>query len=251
MTARPKDAPGALWSRPQPARREQPPLSRRQIVAEALAILDGNGIEALSMRKLGARLNAGATSMYTHVANKEELLALVVDEVFGEIPLLDADGSRRPDAWREAVAEYAAGMRAAILRHPWMVSVIGDVGMVYFGPSWMRLSEAVLTLLEESGFGLAEANDAMGAVVGYTIGAAGVEAAWLSELARHGRDEQEWMDQLLPAVVDATRDYPRLHRVYTTQVPQEMSDGRESGFANGIRLILDGIEVGRRTRQVT
>ncbi|MDH6703463.1 AcrR family transcriptional regulator [Kitasatospora sp. MAA19] len=251
MTARPKDAPGALWSRPQPARREQPPLSRRQIVAEALAILDGNGIEALSMRKLGARLNAGATSMYTHVANKDELLALVVDEVFAELPLPATGDAQRPDAWREAVAECAEGVRSVILRHPWMVSVIGDVGMVYLGPSWMRLSEAVLTILEESGFGLAEANDAMGAVLGYTIGTASVEASWLRALARHGREEQEWMDQLLPAVIDATKDYPRLHRLYTTQVRQEISDGRDSEFTGGIRLILDGIEAGRRTRQET
>ncbi|MFE6049598.1 TetR/AcrR family transcriptional regulator [Kitasatospora sp. NPDC056446] len=233
----------SLWTRPQRPRREQPALSREQIVAEALALLDSDGIEALSMRKLGARLNAGATSLYTHVANKDELLALVVDQVFSELPLPTTDAAGGdPKVWRAAIEECAESLRDVILRHPWMVSVIGDVGMVYFGPSWMRLSEAFLALLESSGLDLAEANEAMGVVIGYTIGTATVEAAWLSALAKRGRDEQEWMDQLLPAVVEATKDHPRLHRLYTTEVDREIAAGRGTAFSNGVRMILDGIE---------
>ncbi|MFJ9456546.1 TetR/AcrR family transcriptional regulator [Kitasatospora sp. NPDC101447] len=247
MAAKPEDGTSGiptLWTRPQRPRREQPALSREQIVTEALALLDSDGIEALSMRKLGARLNAGATSLYTHVANKEELLALAVDQVFAELPLPEttATPGDDPKVWRTAVEGCAEGVRAVILRHPWMVSVIGDVGMVYFGPSWMRLSEAFLTLLETSGLDLADANEAMGVVIGYTIGAATVEAAWLSALAKRGREEQEWMEQLLPAVVEATKEHPRLHRLYTTQVDQEIAAGRDTAFLSGVRLILDGIE---------
>ncbi|MFJ4591272.1 TetR/AcrR family transcriptional regulator [Kitasatospora sp. NPDC088861] len=247
MTARSKGVPGTPWSRPERPRREQPALSRTQIVAEALAILDGDGIEALSMRKLGARLNAGATSMYTHVANKDELLALVVDEVFGKIRIptvTDTD----PADWRTTLAECAASTREVVLRHPWMVSVIGDLGLVYFGPNWMRLSEALLTFLDAAGFTPTEANDAMGALLGYVIGTASVEAAWLSALARQGRDEQGWMDELVPAVIEATRDFPRLHHLYTTEVGSATDGGRDSGFTNGVRLILAGIEATRQDR---
>ncbi|MFD8750445.1 TetR/AcrR family transcriptional regulator [Kitasatospora sp. NPDC059577] len=251
MAAKPEDGTSGiptLWTRPQRPRRDQPALSREQIVTAALALLDNDGIEALSMRKLGARLNAGATSLYTYVANKDELLALAVDQVFAELPLPEptgADGSNTggdPKVWRAAIEEVAEEVRAAVLRHPWMVSVIGDVGMVYFGPSWMRLSEALLALLEDSGVDLVDANEAMGVVMGYTIGAATVEAAWLSTLAKRGREEQEWMDQLLPAVIEATKEHPRLHRLYTTQVDQEILAGRDSSFLSGVRLILDGIE---------
>ncbi|MBO0515534.1 TetR/AcrR family transcriptional regulator, partial [Streptomyces beijiangensis] len=84
MSAEKKQVP-SVWTRPQRRVREQPALSRDQIVTEALALLDDAGIEALSMRKLGTRLNAGATSLYTHVANKDELIELVVDLVYGEI----------------------------------------------------------------------------------------------------------------------------------------------------------------------
>lgn len=255
MTAKSEDTPpehrtgpqpgiASPWNRPQ-KRRPQPALSREQIVAEAFALLDAEGIDALSMRKLGARLNAGATSLYTHVANKEELLALVVDHVFGELPLARAEGAEDPAVWRAVIVECTEGMRAAVVRHPWMVTVMGDVGMVYLGPNWMRLSEALLALMEAAGFGLAEANDVMGVVVGYTIGTASVEAAWLSALSRSGRGEQEFLDQLLPAVVEATRTHPRLHRLYTTQVPDEIKAGRDSGFLRGLNVILDGIEARR------
>ncbi|MFD5461398.1 TetR/AcrR family transcriptional regulator [Kitasatospora sp. NPDC127059] len=234
------------WNRPQ-KRRTQPALSREQIVAEAVALLDSDGIEALSMRKLGARLNAGATSLYTHVANKDELLALVVDHIFGGLPLARAEGAEDPKVWRAAVIESTEAMRAAVVRHPWMVSVIGDVGMVYLGPNWMRLSEAMLVLMETAGFELGEANDVMGIIMGYTIGTATVEAAWLSALTKSGQDEQEFMDRLLPAVTEATRSHPRLHALYTTQVPDEVEAGRDSSFRRGIDLILDGIEA-RRSR---
>ncbi|MFD7592910.1 TetR/AcrR family transcriptional regulator C-terminal domain-containing protein [Kitasatospora sp. NPDC059812] len=247
MPARSKDAPGTPWSRPERPRREQPALSRAQIVAEALAILDSDGIEALSMRKLGARLNAGATSMYTHVANKDELLALAVDEVFGKI-WIPAVTDTNPADWRATVAECAGSVRQVILRHPWMVSVIGDLGLVYFGPNWMRLSEALLTFLEAAGFTPMEASDAMRALLGYVIGTASVEASWLSALARHGREEQGWMDELLPAIIEATRDFPRLHRLYTTDANGVTDGSRDSGFTNGIRLILDGIEATRQAR---
>ncbi|MET8543392.1 TetR/AcrR family transcriptional regulator C-terminal domain-containing protein [Kitasatospora sp. NPDC004799] len=236
------------WNRPQ-RRREQPALSREQIVAEAFALLDSDGIEALSMRKLAARLNAGATSLYTHVANKDELLALVVDQIFGGLPQPAAEGSEVPEVWRAKVMELAEGMRAAIMRHPWMVSVIGDVGMIYLGPNWMRLSETFLAVMETAGFDTGEANDAMSAVMGYTIGTACVEASWVTALARSGQDEQEWMNRLLPAVIEATKEFPRLHRLYTTEVPEEVAAGRDSNFGRGVDVILDGVEAALAARR--
>lgn len=52
----------SVWTRPR-GKREQPALSRDQIVAQAVQLLDAEGIDALSMRKLGTRLGAGATSL--------------------------------------------------------------------------------------------------------------------------------------------------------------------------------------------
>lgn len=142
MSAEKKQVP-SVWTRPQRRVREQPALSQEQIVSEALALLDDAGIEALSMRKLGTRLNAGATSLYTHVANKDELIELVVDLVYGEIEVPGGAGE-----WRDAAAVSAYSLRAMVLRHPWVASVLGQVGLAGLGPNVMRMAERMQALFE-------------------------------------------------------------------------------------------------------
>ncbi|MFC7587896.1 TetR/AcrR family transcriptional regulator [Nonomuraea antimicrobica] len=138
----------SVWARPRP-KREQPALSRDRIVSEAIQLLDTEGIEALSMRSLGTRLGAGATSLYRHVANKDELIELVVDEVYGEMRVPDAGD---PAHWRAAVTDAARSLRSMVLRHPWIVSVLGQVGLAYLGPNLMRQSERLLALFQAAGF---------------------------------------------------------------------------------------------------
>src|SRR5688500_876585 len=117
----------SVWTRPKRnRRREQPALSQEQIVAAAIKLLDANGIEALTMRKLGAELGAVATAVYWHVANKDELIELVVDHVYGEI---DVPEISSPDEWRAAVTAFAQNFRNTILRHPWLGSTLADVGV--------------------------------------------------------------------------------------------------------------------------
>lgn len=86
----------SVWARPR-ARRAQPALSRERIVAEAVRLLDEEGMEALSMRGLAVRLGTAATSLYRHVANKDELIELVVDELYGELEVPDPVGAT---GWR-------------------------------------------------------------------------------------------------------------------------------------------------------
>ncbi|MFE2747149.1 TetR/AcrR family transcriptional regulator [Streptomyces scopuliridis] len=234
----------SVWTRPRRQRREQPALSREQIVSTAIELLDAEGIDALSMRKLGTRLNAGATSMYSHVANKDELIELVVDEIYGEIELADAGD---PAEWRATTTRCAHSLRSAFLRHPWIVSVLGEVGVAYLGPNILRLSESLLTVFEEAGFSLAEADEAVNTVVSYVIGISTSEAAWLTALARSGRSEQEWMDRLWPAAEQAVAPYPRLRRLYAAQRGQDRGGAREDHFDGGLACVLDGLEA-RRAR---
>ncbi|MFD7665104.1 TetR/AcrR family transcriptional regulator C-terminal domain-containing protein [Streptomyces sp. NPDC059788] len=228
----------SVWTRPRRPRREQPALSREQIVATALELLDAEGIDALSMRKLGTRLNAGATSMYSHVANKDELIELVVDEVHGEIEAPDPDG---PADWRTAVAAYAHSMRATLLRHPWIASVLGESGVSYLGPNMLRLNDAVLAVFEGGGFSLPAADRALNTMVAYVIGVSTSEAAFLTTLARSGRGEQEWTDRLWPAAEEAVKPYPRLRALYAAQRDQDRSGTRDKSFADGLECVLDGI----------
>ncbi|MGV9313501.1 TetR/AcrR family transcriptional regulator C-terminal domain-containing protein [Streptomyces sp. NPDC003691] len=229
----------SVWTRPQRRRREQPALSREHIVAEALALLDGEGLEALSMRKLGARLKAGATSLYSHVANKEELIELVVDEVFGEIEVPEPAG---PDEWRSALESFAHDFRATILRHPWMASVLGEVGMSYLGPNMMRLSDRMLGIFEAAGEEDAETADVLGStLIAFVLGTALTEAAYLTTLARSGRTEEEWVASIWPAAVAAAEPFPRLRKRYADLASAEGPSTRGSAFDQGLACVIDGI----------
>ncbi|WP_419996262.1 TetR/AcrR family transcriptional regulator [Streptomyces boninensis] len=228
-----------VWARPTRKRREQPSLSREQIVSEAIQLLDADGLEALSMRKLGARLNAGATSMYTHVRNKEEIVELVVDEIFGE---LDIPSAADAADWRAAAARSTRSVRAAILRHPWSAPVLGAAGTAYLGPNMMRLSDGLLALFEAAGFAGEEADRAMDTLFAYAIGMSISEAAMVTAIARSGMSEQEWAAQLWPAARQAAKGYPRLERRYAEQSARGLGEGTADQFDAGVERILDGLE---------
>lgn len=228
----------SVWTRPHRQRREQPVLSREQIVSAALELLDADGVDALSMRKLGTRLSAGATSMYSHVANKDELVELVVDEVYGEVRVPD---SGDPTRWRETATACAHDLRSTLLRHPWIVSVLGETGVAYLGPNMMRLSEGLLAVFEDAGFPLEEADQAVNALVAYVVGVSTSEAAWLTTLARSGRNEREWTAQLWPAAERAVRSHPRLSRLYAARRVRDPERSRDHDFDYGLARVLDGL----------
>jgi AcrR family transcriptional regulator len=241
----------SVWTRPRRAGRSSTALSREQIVTGAVELLDEEGISALSMRKLGARLGSGATSIYWHVPSKDELVELVVDEVYGEltVPELVSDDPTSPAAWRAAATEYADGVRSMILRHPWMSGLLGEAGLSYLGPNFMRLSEGMLGLFRSAGFSLLAANDAISAISAFVVGMASGEASMLTAIARSGKDEQEWVAALMPAAERAARDYPHLRELYAAYQAQVAGPEaeREDGFAYGLGLILDGLEARKKS----
>ncbi len=234
----------SVWTRPHRARREQPALSRDQIVAEALALLDADGFDALSMRKLGSRLGAGATSLYTHVANKDELLELVVDEAFGEIAL-PADPA--PGDWRATMLELCRDIRRIMLRHPWIPVTMSSTGLVYLGPNMLRLSEAMLAILDRAGFDDNAADRALNTIFAYTIGTTSTEAAALASIARSGLDEQQWFERMISAAQVAARPYPRVYQRYAGHVGRDPARTREENFEHELGLIMDGLDSRRRS----
>jgi AcrR family transcriptional regulator len=225
----------SVWAR----RREpdQPALSRAGIVREAIAMLDAAGVDALSMRKLGARLNAGATSLYRHVATKDELMELAVDEVVAEITVPAAGGA----GWRAAAAETARSFRATALRHPWVSSVLGQAGLAYLGPNLMALSERLAGLFITAGF--PDPSGAIDVVLSYVIGMSTTEAAWLTTVARSGQTEAAFIAALMPAAQEAAAGYDHLAEAYAAgPVPDPDPAGlRDAKFANGLEIVLDGL----------
>ncbi|GAA1140563.1 AcrR family transcriptional regulator [Kitasatospora gansuensis] len=225
----------SVWTRQRPA--EQPGLSQPAIVREAIAMLDADGIDALSMRKLGARLNAGATSLYRHVATKDELMELAVDAVVAEMSVPAAGG---PD-WRADVTAAAASFRAVALRHPWLSAVLGQAGLAYLGPNLMTYGERLAALFAEAGF--PEPSPAIDTVLAYVIGMSTTEAAWLITVSRSGETEAAFVTRLLPEAQQAATGHQHLNEAY-----QEAEAGaadpaavRDAKFGYGLEVVLDGL----------
>src|SRR5919197_3575765 len=82
----------ALWAEP-PQRR--PSVTREQVVREALALLDEVGFDGLTMRRLAERLGVQAASLYNHVRDKHELLALLADAICGEVAEIPLDSRQQ------------------------------------------------------------------------------------------------------------------------------------------------------------
>ncbi|MEU1510729.1 TetR/AcrR family transcriptional regulator C-terminal domain-containing protein [Streptomyces sp. NPDC005811] len=235
----PKGKPSAVpsvWAR---ERREpdQPALSRAAIVREAVAMLDAEGIEALSMRKLGARLGAGATSLYRHVATKDELMELAVDEVAAEVHVPAIEGGD----WRTAATGAAASFRATALRHPWLSSVLGQAGLAYLGPNLMAFSERLAALFADAGF--AEPSRAIDTVLSYVIGMSTTEAAWLTTVARSGESEADFIARLMPAAGRAAAGHAHLADGYAQAAAATTDPAavREEKFHYGLDVVLDGL----------
>jgi AcrR family transcriptional regulator len=229
----------SVWTRPKRKRREQPALSQEQIVAEAMKLLDADGLEALSMRKLGAALGAVATAVYWHVANKDELLELVVDQVYGEV---DVPAVSRPDEWRPAAAACAESFRGMVVRHPWMAVTLAEVGLTYLGPNMTRVSDRMLALYEGGGFELIEANQASKTVIAFVLGYATSEAASLTQLHRSGLSMDDWMAKVWPAAEEAAQKHPRMKALYAAHRGMNASEDSEDTFGYGLARVLDGLE---------
>ncbi|MFB6634126.1 TetR/AcrR family transcriptional regulator C-terminal domain-containing protein [Streptomyces sp. NPDC056362] len=238
MTAAKANPVASVWTRERSAP-DQPALSRASIVREAVVMLDADGIEALSMRKLGARLNAGATSLYRHVATKDELMELAVDEVAGEITVPPPGGP-----WRAAATEAATSFRATALRHPWLSSTLGQAGLAYLGPNLMSYSERLAALFTAAGF--PEPSRAIDTLLSYVIGMSTTEAAWLGTVARSGETEAGFIARLMPAAQQAAAGHDHLAEAYADAATSSAADPvalRDAKFAYGLDVVLDGLEM--------
>ncbi len=159
--------------------------------------------------------------------------------MYGEVEVPEPDAA---GGWRSAAVRCAHSLRETFLRHPWIVSVLGESGVAYLGPNLMRMSEDLLGVFEAAGFDLEASDRAMNTMIAYVIGVATVEAAWLTKVARSGRSEDEWLRHLLPAAGQAVQGYPRLRRLYESQLSDGAGAGREDTFKLGLDCVLDGLE---------
>jgi AcrR family transcriptional regulator len=205
------------------------PLTRERILQAALAFADANGIESLSMRKLGEAVGVEAMSLYNHVPSKADLLDGLIDLVFSEIEV-----PMSSDSWQTAMRQRAIAVRAALKRHRWAIGLMESRSSP--GPATLRHHDAVLGCLRQAGFPVALAAHAYSVLDGYIYGFALQEASLPFDTGEESSELAEALLAQFPA-----DEYPHLAEFTFQHVLQPGYDyGSEYEF--GLDLILDGLD---------
>jgi AcrR family transcriptional regulator len=125
-----------------PARRGRTPVyTIEQIISAAVDIADREGLAALTMREVGRSVGTGAASLYRYVSTRDEMLALMVDQVNGEF-LLSAP---RTEFWQQQMLELGRQARDIYRRHPWMIEALDSTPAL--GPNSLAYLEHTLEVL--------------------------------------------------------------------------------------------------------
>jgi AcrR family transcriptional regulator len=144
------------------------PLSRRRVLEEAVRLVDREGLEALTMRKLGAELGVEAMSLYNHVPNKSALLDGMVEVLLGELEIPPENRG-----WEERIREGYRAFRRLAHEHPNVFPLLVNRPPETMDGVW--LVEEFLKTLGEAGFDKETALHAFRSLTSYTFGYAMAE----------------------------------------------------------------------------
>ncbi|WP_434420251.1 TetR/AcrR family transcriptional regulator [Nannocystis pusilla] len=235
-----------LWGRaPRSSRGPKARLTVADVVAAAIALVDAEGLAALTTRRVAEDLGVSPMSLYTYVPGKPELIDLMLDALMGEI--------RAPTGttWRERVADVARQNWALVLRHPWMVEVVTHRPVL--GPNSIAKYHLELSALEGIGLDDLEMDRALTLVLDYVAGAVRGAARERTVKERTGMTDREWWAQVGPFLAEVfdTERFPLAARV--GQVAGETYGAHDpaGAFAFGLERVLDGLEllVTRKSRR--
>ncbi|MFJ2816923.1 TetR/AcrR family transcriptional regulator [Streptomyces sp. NPDC087294] len=227
----------SVWLAPDARQPGPPGLSRDRIVRTAVVLLDAEGLQALSMRRVAAQLGAGHMSLYWHVSTKSALLELALDEVFGEVVAPPDDL-----AWEEQVRSLAASLRAVFARHRWVARLIGEY--LNIGPNALRMTDTALRVVSGSGLATDQIDSAAALVLEYVCGFATAETRMLENAATADRDGEQAADEGFAEVSDAVRsgltEFASLRELASRDLGTA-TEIRDRNFAFGLRCVIAGL----------
>jgi AcrR family transcriptional regulator len=206
-------------------RRPSRRLTRERILRAAIVIADRDGVDAVTMRRVGSELGVEGMALYRHFADKDELLESMVDVLIGEI-----DDSPAGGPWRGAIRARALSARKVLGRRRWAQRLLAT--RLVLGPGTLRHIEGITRVLREAGFSYGLAHNTMH-VLGARI---------------FGFTQEPFDDSLTPEAVQRfvalirAGDYPAMKDA----LPHVRHDA-DAEFEFGLDLALDALERVRRS----
>ncbi|MFI6827985.1 TetR/AcrR family transcriptional regulator [Kribbella sp. NPDC050241] len=144
------------------------PLSRDRVLRAAVAIADSDGLESVTMRRIGEALGAEAMSLYYHVANKNDLLDGIVDVLMAELnETVDRDDDA-PGDWKAAIRRRILTARQVMLRHTWAPRLLES--RTAMRPAVVLYHDRLVGLMRSGGFSYDLAHHALHALGSRALG---------------------------------------------------------------------------------
>ena len=206
------------------------PLTRDRVMAAAVALADREGLDAVSMRKLGAELGVEAMSLYNHVENKDDVLSGMVDLVISEIDLTPPAGD-----WRTAMRTRILDARSVMLRHKWAPKALETRAAI--SPPLMRYFHGMLEIFRAGDVSYDLAHHGMHALGSRALG-------FSTELFEPSSDEEADADMPSP---EEMAEFPLMMEMLA-EITHDGPDDTvgwcddQTEFIFVLDLVLDGLE---------
>lgn len=225
-----------LWEDRSPSTRgPKAAFAPEEVVLAAMDIADAEGLGAVTMQAVSARLGFTTMAIYRYFPSKDALIDAIVDAGLGLPP---RPAEPRGD-WRADVTRWAHAKRAMLCSRPWLAEL--PFVAAPHGPNWLAWLEALAEPLSRAGLHPADVGQMISVIDGYTRGASDTSISLARARAR-GISEREWAAAVGADLGRAIGDprFPTFATIITTP-----SDGRartmDESFDFGLQRVLDGI----------
>ncbi|MEU0989101.1 TetR/AcrR family transcriptional regulator C-terminal domain-containing protein [Streptomyces sp. NPDC005953] len=198
-------------------------MTRERITEAAIALLDEEGIERLTMRHLAERMGIGATTLYWHIDTKDDVVDLATDAIFAEAPLPDGN----EQTWQESVVALLSGCRSMLLRHPWSAA-LPLRQRPSIGPNFLTWLEFLQATLSRAGCGAQQTQAVCWLLYNHVLGSAASQSnlQWSKAERVAAQEQLRTEGDKYPTLV--AYEYP-------------LDEDWEANFRLGVQLVLAGL----------
>jgi AcrR family transcriptional regulator len=224
-----------------PAPRRGTALDREQIVRAAIHIADAEGLEAVTMRRVGQHLNTGAMSLYRHVPDKDALVSMMIETVLGDAMI---EQPEPPAGWRDNLRALAQSVWRLSRQHRWYPEA--SITHPPLTPNGAAGLEYALSIFDPYDLDIITRMQFVGSVHHLALHAALDRVMEEESAKRLGISEEEAFRRAAPVMekLAASGQYPHVTEFLTAAAQAGGTDpGEERWVLAGIELLLDGIEV--------
>jgi TetR/AcrR family transcriptional regulator, tetracycline repressor protein len=213
------------------ARPAKADLSRDAIVERALTVMDSDGPDAVTIRRLAQEFGVTPMALYWHVANKDELLAAMGDALLADVTPPPATGS-----WSSQLRGVVETLVEHLSRHPAAAELVFP--RILVAEAGLRLTEFTLALLEDAGFSRDQAAD---------LARMGLQTAMMLVTQMPGAESQSARDERDAVLAEKRAHVERLPEdlyphVRAAAEPLTNCDDEAAYYSFGIDLYLEGAQ---------